>query len=178
MSYLPSKLFLLFVILSALIADGCRHKESVVSEEQYREARKKMVEVNRILVKKDQQRIKGYIERQHIDMKETKTGLWYSIEKEGIGQPAETGKNVKISYKVSLLDGRECYNSEKNGIKEFQIGQGGVESGLEEGILLLREGSKAKFIMPPHLAHGLTGDGNCIPARAIILYEIEVLSIK
>jgi FKBP-type peptidyl-prolyl cis-trans isomerase len=53
-----------------------------------------------------------------------------------------------------------------------------VESGLEEGILLLREGDKAKFILPPHLAHGLLGDDNKIPARSIIVYDLELLSLE
>jgi FKBP-type peptidyl-prolyl cis-trans isomerase len=62
--------------------------------------------------------------------------------------------------------------------KTFLIGQGGVESGLEEGILLLQEGDKARFIMPPHLAHGLIGDRDKIPARATIIYDLELVSLS
>jgi FKBP-type peptidyl-prolyl cis-trans isomerase len=79
---------------------------------------------------------------------------------------------------VSLLDGTECYNSDREGPKIFTIGRGGVESGLEEGILLMKEGSRAKFIMPPYLAHGLPGDGKRIPARAIIVYDVELISLN
>jgi FKBP-type peptidyl-prolyl cis-trans isomerase len=53
-----------------------------------------------------------------------------------------------------------------------------VESGLEEGILLLQEGDKARFIMPPHLAHGLIGDRDKIPARATIIYDLELVSLS
>jgi FKBP-type peptidyl-prolyl cis-trans isomerase FkpA len=165
-------------LITLMAACTCRQKEKPVTDEQYIATEKKMVEVNRILLKKDQQRIKGYIERQGLDMRETQTGLWYLIEEEGTGTKASEGKIARIAYRVSLLDGKECYNSDTRGIKEFIIGKGGVESGLEEGILMLREGSKAKFIMPPHLAHGLPGDGDCIPPRAIIQYNVEVLSIK
>jgi FKBP-type peptidyl-prolyl cis-trans isomerase len=38
-------------------------------------------------------------------------------------------------------------------------------------------GDKARLILPPHLAHGLLGDENRIPARSIIVYEIELLDI-
>jgi FKBP-type peptidyl-prolyl cis-trans isomerase FkpA len=178
MSCLPNKLLFLFLIMAAAFIVSCRQHVPKVSEEQFHETRRKMIEVNRILVSKDQQRIKGYIERHDLKMKVSQTGLWYMIKEEGNGLKAVSGKIAKIAFKVNLLDGRECYNSEKIGPKEFLIGKGGVEAGLEEGILLLREGGKASFIMPPHLAHGLTGDGNCIPARAIIVYDIEVLSIK
>jgi len=37
---------------------------------------------------------------------------------------------------------------------------------------------QARLILPPHLAHGLTGDGNKIPARAIIVYDIKVLKLS
>ena len=60
----------------------------------------------------------------------------------------------------------------------FKVGFGGVESGLEEGVLLLRTGDKARFIMPPHLAHGLIGDGDCIPMRAIIIYDVELVRVS
>jgi FKBP-type peptidyl-prolyl cis-trans isomerase len=57
------------------------------------------------------------------------------------------------------------------------VGKGGVESGLEEGILLLHEGDKARFVLAPHLAHGLIGDENRIPPRSIIIYYIELLAV-
>lgn len=178
MNCLLTKSSLSFLVGVLFFSTACRHKEPAITEEQYRATRRKMVEVNRILVQKDQQRIKGYLQRQQIDMKESETGLWYEIIEEGAGEQAADGKIVRLKFRLNLMDGKVCYNSEKDGVKEFLIGKGGVESGLEEGILMLKEGGKARFIMPPHLAHGLTGDGNCIPARAIIIYEIEVLSIK
>ena len=41
----------------------------------------------------------------------------------------------------------------------------------------MHEGDKARFIMPPHLAHGLLGDNHKIPARAIIIYEVELIKL-
>ncbi len=157
---------------------SCRRENPPVSEENYRATKDQMIEINRLLVKKDRQRIIGYLERQDLTMKESETGLWYTIEVEGDGLDASTGRRAAINYKISLLDDTECYNSDEDGPKTFTIGRGGVESGLEEGILLLREGGKARFIMPPYLAHGLPGDGNRIPARAIIVYDVQLISIE
>jgi FKBP-type peptidyl-prolyl cis-trans isomerase len=97
---------------------------------------------------------------------------------QGEGRKAKEGFWATINYKVYLLEGTECYSSDNDGPKTFQIGRGGVEAGLEEGILLLNEGARAKFIMPPHLAHGLPGDGHKIPARAIIIYEVELVRLS
>jgi FKBP-type peptidyl-prolyl cis-trans isomerase len=32
--------------------------------------------------------------------------------------------------------------------------------------------------MPPHLAYGLIGDNKKIPARATIIYDVEILDVK
>lgn len=157
---------------------GCRHNNPPVTSEQYNQVQQHMEGVNRLLIKKDRQRILGYIERQKLNMQESGTGLWYMIENKGNGRKSQTGNIATINYKVSLLDGTPCYNSDIDGPKTFQIGKGGIESGIEEGILKLNEGGKAKFIIPPHLAYGLLGDEKKIPARAILIYEIELVSLQ
>ncbi len=136
------------------------------------------IKVNRSLVAKEQARIKAYLDSQNIEMERTGTGLWYIIDIPGNGPDIKRGQIVTIEYEVKLLDGTVCYDSDEKGPREFEVGRGGVESGLEEGILLLKNGSKARFIMPPHLAHGLIGDDDEIPARAIIRYDIEVVDVK
>ena len=62
-----------------------------------------------------------------------------------------------------MITGDLCYSSkdrwsERNGIREKWR-----NSGLEEGLLLMKVGDKAKFIIPSHLAFGLLGDENRIP---------------
>jgi len=53
-----------------------------------------------------------------------------------------------------------------------------VISGLEEGILYLSEGDKAKIIIPSHLGYGLLGDlDKNIPPKATLIYDIELKSI-
>ncbi len=49
-----------------------------------------------------------------------------------------------------------------------------AETGKHE-VEMMREGEKARFIIPPHLAYGLLGDEKQIPARSIIVYEVELL---
>ena len=92
--------------------------------------------------------------------------------------PSQTGKIASVNYKLWLLDGTLCYSSDSLGMKKFRIGKGGVEKGLEEGILLMQVGDKARFIMPPHLAQGLMGDQDRIPPRSVILYEVELVQIS
>jgi len=177
MSFVKNKKYYFLLVLFALCLISCRNQNTVDRQKEHNTTKDELIEVNRILVIKDQQRIKGYLERNNIKMQQTKTGLWYLIVEQGEGPKAESGKRATINYRIGLLDGTECYNSKEDGPKSFVIGRGGVESGLEEGILLMNEGGKANFILPPYLAHGLPGDGNRIPARAIIIYDVELVSI-
>ena len=137
-----------------------------------------LVAANKHLVKAEEKQIEDYISRYNWNMRETGTGLRYLIYKKGNGEKAEKNKIAKINFTVSLINGNVCYSSDIEGSKEFFIGRGGVETGIEEGILLLRVGDKAKFIIPSHLAFGLLGDQDKIPTRATLIYDIELLELK
>jgi FKBP-type peptidyl-prolyl cis-trans isomerase FkpA len=165
-------------ILMLVCLISCNRESAPPSEEDYANTRKTLMDVNRILVKKDSGQIAEFVKKMNWEMDETETGLWYMIYENGSGEKSEEGLDATINYRVSLLDGTECYSSDSLGPKTFKIGRGSVETGLEEGILLLREGDRARFILPPHLAHGLVGDDNKIPARSIILYDVELISLK
>ena len=111
-------------------------------------------------------------------MTKTPTGLRYLIYKHGSGEKAMNGKKVTILYEIRLLNGNLCYSSAQLGPKEFTTGQGKFESGAEEGILLMKVGDRAKFIVPSHLAFGLLGDQDKIPPRSTLIYDIELLKIN
>ena len=140
-----------------------------------------ILRVNQQLVEEDAEKIKTFAEQHNWQMKVTGSGLWYMIYQNGKGEKSVAGKIATLEYTVLLLDSTICYSSEQSGQKQFLLGKGRVndiEQGLEEGVLLMREGDKARLILPPHLAHGLTGDGDCIPRRAIILYDVELVRLK
>ncbi len=138
----------------------------------------KLMETNQYLVKKDASLIKAYARRRNWDIKPTETGLWYMIIDKGNGKKAEENKKAVIEYKIELLDGTLCYDSDSSGPKTFIIGKNEEPRGLDIGIRKLREGGQAVFIIPPHLALGLIGDTKKIPARAIIVYYVTLIKIK
>ncbi|MCX7954186.1 MAG: FKBP-type peptidyl-prolyl cis-trans isomerase [Bacteroidales bacterium] len=104
-------------------------------------------------------------------------GLWYKIYHKGTGDSAKVGKVANIKYRLKLLNGKVCYDSDSAGIMSFRIGYEDVESGLDKGIRMMREGDSAIFILPPSLAHGLLGDFDCIPPRSIIIYEVKLIKV-
>jgi len=140
--------------------------------------RETLVKINKNLVRSEEQRIDDFVKRYHWNMNETGSGLRYMIYKKETGKKVKKDNIVSINYKASLLSGEELYSSDEKGSKTIHLGKGEVEKGLEEGILMLNEGDRAKFIIPSHLAYGLVGDGAKIPAKATLVYDVELLEIK
>lgn len=173
-----NNLFLILLCILVLFYSCARKHEKTYTEKEIRSTEEAMVDVNRMMIRKDHEKIKAYARQNNPAMQETLTGLWYIIRENSKGERSRKGQLAVIRYRIRLLDGTPCYDSDSLGIKQFRIGQGGVESGLEEGILLMCAGDKATFIMPPHLAHGLPGDGNRIPARAILVYDVELVKLE
>jgi FKBP-type peptidyl-prolyl cis-trans isomerase len=129
---------------------------------------------NQQIVRTEIQEIDDFILRYHWKMKETPTGLRYMIYKTGSGPDARQGDIVSIKYRVNLLNGDLVYLSDSTSLLTVEIGKRTVVSGLEEGIMLMKKGGRAKFIVPSHLAYGLLGDLEKIPARAALVYDVEL----
>lgn len=143
--------------------------------------RDQSIHTNKVMMKKESDDIDQYVKRQGWadKMGVSGTGLRYMIYKDNdTAEKAVKGKFATVKYKISLLDGRECYSSDKDGPKEFLVGQDNVESGLHEAVAMMNVGDKAIFILPSHLAHGLMGDNNKIPPRSSVVYDIELIALR
>lgn len=149
-------------------------KSSVDAEK----TKKNLEEVNKFLVQKDEERIRSFVRRRKWNMEKTGSGLWYGIYHKGSGPKVNAGDYVKLDYEIRLLDGTLCYTSDSTGPKIFRVGSEEKVTGLHEGLKLLSKGDKARLIIPPHLAHGLLGDRERIPARAILVYDLTVEEVS
>ena len=108
----------------------------------------------------------------------TTSGLRYKITDKGNGNSAVVGKNVKVHYKGQLIDGTVFDSSfKRNEPIEFTLGIGQVIKGWDEGLSLLSEGDKARFIIPSDLAYGETGAGGVIPPNANLIFDVELVSV-
>lgn len=130
---------------------------------------------NRYMILQEADLINDYIERHNLNMEETGTGLRYQIVKKGDDKLIEKGDIVSFEYEVRFLTGDIVYSSKERGNMTFIVGRGGVEVGLEEAILKLHKNDTAILILPAHLAHGLTGDGDKIPPRTALVYKVKIL---
>ncbi len=113
------------------------------------------------------------------DLNTTASGLQYVILEEGSGEQPQPGDVVAVHYEGKLADGTVFDSSYSRGDPiRFPLGQGYVIPGWEEGIGLLREGSKARLVIPPNLAYGETGAGNgIIPPNSTLTFDVELIEI-
>jgi FKBP-type peptidyl-prolyl cis-trans isomerase FkpA len=168
-------ILLIFTLLSA-----CKDTSSPGDTPAFdrKKAKESLEKANRVLVHAEEENINDFVKRYGWDVEKTGSGLRYMIYKAGDGPKVEKGINVSLAYDLRFLTGDIVYSSTEDGLLTFQAGRGGVPSGLEEGILLLHKGDRAKFILPSHLAFGLLGDNKRIPPRAVLVYDVEVLNLK
>jgi FKBP-type peptidyl-prolyl cis-trans isomerase FkpA len=170
--------FVVFPFLFALFFISCREEKKQpkkqLTKEEVDYLSKEMGKWN---ATKETDDINQYIKRHNYTMEETNSGLRYMYITKGKGtvNPKLEDK-VRVNYKIYLLDGKLCYTSDADGA-EFVVAKDNIESGLHEGIQLMHEGDKMRFILPSFLAHGLTGDQDKIPSLTPVVYEVELIEI-
>lgn len=136
-------------------------------------------ELNKNLTIEEEIQIKLYLE-QHRDwkMEKSNTGLRYFIYQKSDKQAIKVGDLVQVELKIELLDGKIVYETKENEFVEFKVDKSDVESGINEGIKLMKLGEKAKLIIPSHIAQGLVGDLDKVPPLSVLVVDIEIIGLK
>jgi FKBP-type peptidyl-prolyl cis-trans isomerase len=164
-------IFGILLLLSSLPACTSRNgKEKAADPAALKDP---LIKANKEAVRLEKEQIDDFIARRQLKMESTETGIRYMFLTRGNGAFAEPGRKVELEYTLSLLTGDTVYTSATKGPLNFRVGHGQVITGLEEAILLLRVGDRAKIIIPSHLAFGLIGDQDKIHHKASLVYDLE-----
>ena len=84
---------------------------------------------------------------------------------------------MTVQYKGTLIDGTEFDSSYKRG-QPATFPVSGVIKGWTEALQLMKEGSKWQLVIPADLAYGANGTGGPIGPNAVLIFEVELVSIK
>jgi FKBP-type peptidyl-prolyl cis-trans isomerase len=106
-------------------------------------------------------------------------GMKVEILKEGTGEGAKAADNIVVNYVGTLIDGTKFDSSiDRNQPFPYTLGQNMVIKGWELGLLGMKVGEKRKLTIPYELAYGEAGRPPVIPAKATLIFEIDMLSIN
>ena len=116
-------------------------------------------------------------------MKKTDSGLRYQDMKEGTGETPRTGQSCEMHYTGWLWeDGKKGKKFDSSHDRDqsfkFNLGEGLVIKGWDEGAATMKVGGKRLLLLPPALAYGERGAGGVIPANATLLFEVELLGVE
>jgi FKBP-type peptidyl-prolyl cis-trans isomerase FklB len=107
----------------------------------------------------------------------TASGLQYVMLVEGSGANPKPTDEVTIHYTGTLIDGTTFDSSRERGTPAtFRVNQ--VIAGFSEGLQLLKPGGKINIYLPSALAYGERGAGDQIGPNAVLIFEIELLSVQ
>lgn len=99
-------------------------------------------------------------------------------ERVGTGPVANTGDQLSMNYKGTLLNGKVFDQSYGRGPFDFQLGAGKVIKGWDQGIVGMKVGGKRKLVIPAGLAYGEQSPSPDIPANSTLAFEVELLSVN
>lgn len=107
------------------------------------------------------------------DVFETASGLQYMIidQKEGLKPLLENA--VTVFQRITLIDGTVVADSyKKNEPDTFPMSE--AIEGYQEGLMMMEEGSRYRFFIPPELGWGKRGAGDKIGPDAVLIIDARL----
>jgi FKBP-type peptidyl-prolyl cis-trans isomerase FkpA len=107
----------------------------------------------------------------------SKSGLVTQDIQLGQGPLATKGKLVQVHYTGYLPDGTAFDTTRTRNPLQFQLGQGTVLKGWDQGIEGMKVGGKRKPTVPPALAFGDRAVGQIKP-NSTLVFDVELVAVK
>lgn len=151
-----------------------RNKEEVDREAQQSAGRQAQA---------DELLLMEYFTKNRLQPTKAQAGFYYTIQQEGTGELLNTGKEASVNYTGKLLDGTvfdSNIDPKFNHVESFdvQVGAGAVIPGMDEGLKVMKKGTKATLYIPSGLAYGSSSPTAGIPSNSIMIFEMEITDVK
>jgi FKBP-type peptidyl-prolyl cis-trans isomerase len=149
----------MWLVSFTVLATACEKDDFITREEQ--------LAIDRDL-------IATYLTENNIEAEELPSGVHYAIEEEGTGLTPEANQLVTIRYEQYLLDGTVINSTGPDSSVTFNISS--ALPGVQQSLLLLKEGGKGIFLIPSNLAFG-TSSSDLIPPNSIFRFDLELVEV-
>lgn len=174
------KMFLNIAGFVALIS-CCAPKETTQEQQPpmtQREVQEALIERNRAFLKQERENINAFVDSSGSTFVQTGSGLYYSILASGDESISITeGDLVEYEYEINTLSGKFLKSSKESGNKKFKLLKDDELVGIHEGVGLMHPQDEYLFIMPAHLAYGITNE-NGAPLNATLIYKVKIVSVN
>lgn len=141
-----------------------------------------MDSMNAIQIGDDDKSLQDYFSKNNIKPKKTASGVYYTIQKAGSGDNIKPGQFASVKYTGMLMDGTKFDSNVDPSFGHtdpFQlvVGQGQVIRGWDDGLQMLKKGTKARLFIPSALGYGAMGSGDRIPPNSNLIFDVEILDV-
>ena len=166
---------LFFILWMCMYLGSCHDRTPVIELSSAASTRYKenMINANRVVIQSEATQIQGYVQRRNMNTTTLPCGALYSEYSHGDGKPINPEDTVVVSYRLEALDGTPFYTRQTD---TLIVGHLEVTQALDDLLQHLNYGSKAWLIAPSNTAYGVPGDGDRVPSRTIIIYNIETIN--
>ena len=163
----------LIMILGALALTSCDNTPVInVQRDVADDYKENMINANKVIAQSEHTQIQSYIERRGWKMTQLSNGEWMEEYHKGTGSAISYEDSCHVRYRLEALNGKIIYDGQE---ESFVVGRNQTTVGLDRAVMELHRGSKARIIAPSDLGYGVAGDGDRVPSRTVLIYDIEVL---
>lgn len=124
--------------------------------------------------------IHRYLAKNGLKITPDSAGLYYQSLKEGTGNKPAAGRTISVKYTGKLPDGTQVdANNPASEPFRFTWGEEGqMLPGILRALSRMKQGGKAKIILPSPLAFGIEGSANgIVPPHTPVIYELELVEV-
>jgi peptidylprolyl isomerase len=107
-------------------------------------------------------------------------GLQYGDIVVGTGPAVKSGDKINVQYTGWLESNGVMFDTSRQpgrGAFSLTLGQNSVIAGWEEGIPGMKVGGKRRLVIPPALGYGAQGQPPTIPGNAVLVFDVQVVSL-
>ena len=165
------------------IVDSLQKTKARLTDEQMRAAvetqKKKAMDEQEAQAKKNLDAGKAFLDanKKKPGVTTLASGLQYKVIAEGKGKQPKASDTVVAHYRGTTINGAEFDSSYKrNEPMTFPVS--GVIKGWQEALPLMKEGAKWQIYVPAELAYGPAGAGGAIGPNEVLIFDIELISVK
>jgi len=125
---------------------------------------------------KDIRMILEAVKAKQIDTTGSTGGVYYYMVKEGSGDNVSLNDTVTVFYKGSLLKDGSIFDQTKDKPATFPLKR--LIPGWQIAVPMCKPGGKIRIFIPSGLAYTIRSGNKNIPPNSVLVFDVEVVSVK